>query len=222
MDGITRVDFRPLAEGGDNGTGALTKLDASVGALADAADESAAAATDLTARVGAVEAEAASLDTRVTAAQTSATNAGTAATNAGNAAAAAQTTASTANTTANTAKTNAATADAKAVAAQTTANAALPKTGASTTPGLQLRSGLPPSIAAIEASNNSTNLALNVTNGGNSSASAVMSFLLEGVFRGYFGIDTDAKWKVGNGSNAYLIWHQGNTTVDANNFIKKA
>lgn len=149
---------------------------------------------------------------------------------------AASSTANTANATANTAKTNAATAQTTAdtantkatnaqtaaTAAQTTANAALPKTGQSTTSGLQMRSGSPPAISAIEGAGQSANLALNVTNQGNSAASAVMSFLREGVSRWYFGLDTDNVMKLGNGNSSFIIWHQGNTTVDANNFIKKA
>lgn len=108
-----------------------------------------------------------------------------------------------------------------AAAAQTTANAALPKAGKTSTRGLALASGAPPNMAGIESSSNSTNLALNVTNDGNGAASAAMSFLREGSSRWYLGLDTDNTMKVANGNSAYRLWHEGNTTVDGNNFIKR-
>lgn len=56
--------------------------------------------------------------------------------------------------------------------------------------------------------------AVNVTNGGNEYASAVISFFrIGGGYAAFFGLDTDNKWKVGGrsmGNVAHEIFHQGN------------
>ncbi|KAF1008988.1 MAG: hypothetical protein GAK28_00620 [Luteibacter sp.] len=88
------------------------------------------------------------------------------------------------------------------------------KVGVSTTsPGTILQSPLPPSIAVIDTSGNTRNVALQVSNAANNSASAVIGFIREGVFGAYFGLDTDNQWKVGGwsmGQKAYVVHHDGN------------
>ncbi len=52
-----------------------------------------------------------------------------------------------------------------------------------------------------------------VSNNGVGGGAAMMQFIRQGQYAGYFGIDTDNVWKVGGysmGSNAYTIWHAGN------------
>ena len=66
---------------------------------------------------------------------------------------------------------------------------------------------------------------LRVSNGNNSAASAVMCFIRDGSFGAYFGLDQDNVWRVGGfsyGSRSYKLWHEQNTTVDGNGFIKRA
>lgn len=61
--------------------------------------------------------------------------------------------------------------------------------------------------------NGQGNEALQVNNGGNAAAGALMSFHREGAFAAYFGLDTDNQWAVGGwsmGSQRYLLWHEGN------------
>ena len=53
---------------------------------------------------------------------------------------------------------------------------------------------------------------------GDTLSPAVMSFHRLGAWAGYFGLDTDNKWKVGGwyfGAVAYELYHEGNTTITA-------
>lgn len=55
--------------------------------------------------------------------------------------------------------------------------------------------------------------ALQVTNGDNPSAGALMSFHRLGNFAAYFGLDTDNQWAVGGwsmGARRFKLWHEGN------------
>ncbi|MEG3135661.1 pyocin knob domain-containing protein [Rouxiella sp. T17] len=64
-----------------------------------------------------------------------------------------------------------------------------------------------------------------ISNGGNNSASAVVTFIRDGAFANFFGIDTDNQWAVGgwsSGASRYRLWTEANTTVDGNGFIKRA
>lgn len=70
-------------------------------------------------------------------------------------------------------------------------------------------SGDPPSIAAIS----SQRATIEINNGGNNFASAVIGFHRVGSFGAYFGLDADNQWKVGGWSMAgvaYRLWHEGN------------
>ncbi len=61
--------------------------------------------------------------------------------------------------------------------------------------------------------NGQGNEALQVNNGGNNAAGALMSFHREGSYAAYFGLDTDNQWAVGGwsmGQRRYLLWHEGN------------
>jgi hypothetical protein len=86
------------------------------------------------------------------------------------------------------------------------------------TAGLRFQSGAPPGITAINSSGNAGNVALTVANGGNNAASAVMCFIRDGAYAGFFGLDTDNQLKWGGysmGSVAYRIWHEGNLNPGA-------
>jgi hypothetical protein len=81
------------------------------------------------------------------------------------------------------------------------------------TTGLNFNSGAPPSIASINSSGNSANVALTIGNGNNNSASAVVCFYRGGAYAGFFGLDTDNNLKWGGysmGNVSYRIWHEGN------------
>lgn len=79
--------------------------------------------------------------------------------------------------------------------------------------GTFMASGSLPNIASIP-SNLYDAASLTISNDGNTSASALISFYrIGGGFAAYFGLDTDNKWKVGGrsmGAVAYEIFHQGN------------
>jgi hypothetical protein len=66
---------------------------------------------------------------------------------------------------------------------------------------------------------------LRVSNGGNNSAAAAMTFIRDGSFGAYFGLDADNVWRVGGfsyGNTSFKLWTEQNTTVDGNGFIKRA
>lgn len=80
------------------------------------------------------------------------------------------------------------------------------------TPGTYMSSGDNGSINSLTLANVTTS-PLNISNLGNSAASAVMRFEREGAFGAFFGIDIDNRLKIGGesmGSYAYEIWHAGN------------
>jgi hypothetical protein len=82
-----------------------------------------------------------------------------------------------------------------------------------TTTGLEFGSTVPNAINAINGAGNDFNTALRISNLGNASASAVMTFEREGVFGVHFGLDTDNVLKYGGfseGANAYQIWTDKN------------
>jgi len=84
--------------------------------------------------------------------------------------------------------------------------------------GTTLASGSPPGISGITSSGMGGNVALTVSNSGNTSASAVMAFLRDGQFGGFFGLDTDNQWAVGgwsHGNVRYRLWHEGNFNPDS-------
>ncbi|MBA1211527.1 phage tail fiber domain-containing protein [Pseudomonas oryzihabitans] len=61
--------------------------------------------------------------------------------------------------------------------------------------------------------NGTGNEALQVSNGGNNAAAAIMSFHREGSFAAYFGLDVDNQWAVGGwsmGTRRFVLWHEGN------------
>lgn len=61
--------------------------------------------------------------------------------------------------------------------------------------------------------NGAGNEALQVNNGGNNAAGALMSFHREGSFAAYFGLDTDNQFAVGGwsmGARRFKLWHEGN------------
>lgn len=100
---------------------------------------------------------------------------------------------------------------------------ALRNQAANSTIGLSFGSAAPPNIASIDSSGNNANTALRISNIGNTSASAVMSFYRDGQFGVHFGIDTDNQLKLGGasyGANAYRIYHEGNTTRAADGTLK--
>lgn len=67
---------------------------------------------------------------------------------------------------------------------------------------------------------------LQVSNGANNSASALMLFIRDGIASFLLGMDAqDNALAIGGGTLGnvrYRIWHEGITTVDANGFIKRA
>lgn len=100
---------------------------------------------------------------------------------------------------------------------QTALNSKMSNGGIYNTPTLQFTSGAPPSINIIDSTGNTRNVPLQIGNGANPSASAVMGFIREGSFGAYFGLDTDNAWKVGGwsmGSVSYRVVHEGLGTVN--------
>lgn len=89
----------------------------------------------------------------------------------------------------------------------------LQRTGRANTAGLQFDSAAPPSMAAIDGSGNNRNTSLQIGNAGNTSASAMMSFIREGQCGVHFGLDTDNVMKIGGWSygatTAYRVIHEG-------------
>lgn len=79
--------------------------------------------------------------------------------------------------------------------------------------GTVLSSGGQPNIASISSSGNDRNGPLQIHNASNNAASAVLSFIREGVYGLHLGLDTDNQLKLGGwsmGNVAYKIWHAGN------------
>jgi len=88
--------------------------------------------------------------------------------------------------------------------------------------GTSLQNSSMPSIAGTTDQHHTKN-SLILTNGGNSYASAVLTFLRDGNFGCHFGIDVDNHLKVGGwsmGPNSYRIYHEGNTTRSADGTLK--
>lgn len=76
-----------------------------------------------------------------------------------------------------------------------------------------LGSSMPPNIAAISAAGHDRNVALQISNQSNNSASAVIGFIREGSFGCFLGLDNDNKFKIGGwsyGAVAREVYHQGN------------
>ena len=89
--------------------------------------------------------------------------------------------------------------------------------------GTELASGAPPNIANIFNSGNERRTALLISNAENNGASAVISFVREGQYGMYLGLDTDNQFKLGGwsmGAVAYRIYHEGNTTRAADGTLK--
>ncbi|UTJ46102.1 phage tail protein [Atlantibacter subterranea] len=88
---------------------------------------------------------------------------------------------------------------------------------------LQFASNVIPNFANTA---NQTRPPLQVSNGGNVSASAAMSFFRDGVYGVCFGLDaTTNQFSFGGysaGANSYRFWTEQNTVVDGNGFIKRA
>lgn len=79
--------------------------------------------------------------------------------------------------------------------------------------GTVLMSGLPNNIGNISAAGNDGNTALRISNGGNQSASAVISFVREGSCGAHFGLDVDNNLRFGGwsfGTSSWRLWHEGN------------
>lgn len=77
----------------------------------------------------------------------------------------------------------------------------------------------------LAAATGSASTPLRVSNGANNSAAAAMTFVRDGSFGGYFGLDQDNVFRIGGfsfGSKSYRLWTEQNTTVDGNGFIKRA
>jgi hypothetical protein len=82
-----------------------------------------------------------------------------------------------------------------------------------TTTGLEFGSTVPNAINAINGAGNDFNTALRISNLGNASASALMSFHREGVYAVHFGLDTNNELRYGGwseGTNVYDIWTDKN------------
>lgn len=102
--------------------------------------------------------------------------------------------------------------------------------------GGRITSGASANPTAFEcASNNTPHFAsapggewatpLRISNGANNSAAAAMTFIRDGDFANYFGLNTDNYFAHGgwsSGNVAYRFWTERNTTVDGNGFIKRA
>lgn len=87
------------------------------------------------------------------------------------------------------------------------------KGATNSTPSTQFSSGAQPAIAAITSSGNDRNGPLQLGNGSNTAASAVLSFIREGSYGVHFGLDTDNVIKIGGwsmGAASYKVWHSGN------------
>lgn len=91
------------------------------------------------------------------------------------------------------------------------------------TTGTKIQSGAPPAISNISVSGNDYNTALLIGNGGNSAATAVISFIRDGAFGCHLGLDVDNALRVGGwsyGSSSFRIYHEGNTTRAADGTLK--
>lgn len=211
---IQRINFDPI--GGDSATAAFRKLDLGVGELANAIDGDGSATTGLANRVNTSELKISLLGNAST------KNVGTVE---GTVAAGDDSRFKAVGTTSGTVAAGddlrfSATA-AAAAAAQATANAAIPKTGSAMTAGLKIGASGAQAMATIWPDNDKY-VGLTIGTGGNQYTSSVIGFLRDGAYGAYFGIDTDNQWKLGGRSmGVYRLWHEGNTTVDGNNFIKR-
>lgn len=88
--------------------------------------------------------------------------------------------------------------------------------GSGDTPALTVMTNLIPSLPAITGAEGG----LQINNGGNASASAVMAFHRQGVHALYFGLDIDNKMKIGGwslGANAYPMVVLGSSTYNVGN-----
>ncbi|WP_333891793.1 phage tail protein [Atlantibacter subterraneus] len=89
---------------------------------------------------------------------------------------------------------------------------------------ITFNSGLIPSLGGFDG--NGARPPLQVANGSNPGASAVMSFFREGAYGTCFGLDElDNQFSFGGysaGANRYRFWTEQNTVVDGNGFIKRA
>ena len=95
------------------------------------------------------------------------------------------------------------------------AGSQLLRLSSSNTPGIGYANNYTSAIAA----------AFNIGNGANNAASAVMAYERGGQFGCLVGLDTDNRFKIGGwsmGAVAYEFYHQGNTVVDGNGYLKKA
>ena len=95
------------------------------------------------------------------------------------------------------------------------AGSQLLRLSSSNTPGIAYASNYTAAIAA----------AFNIGNNAVNAASAVIAYERGGQFGCLVGLDTDNKFKIGGwsmGGVAYEFYHQGNTVVDGNGYLKKA
>ena len=95
------------------------------------------------------------------------------------------------------------------------AGSQLLRLSSSNTPGIAYASNYTATIAA----------AFNIGNNAVNAASAVIAYERGGQFGCLVGLDTDNKFKIGGwsmGGVAYEFYHQGNTVVDGNGYLKKA
>ncbi|WP_266156478.1 hypothetical protein [Dyella silvatica] len=121
--------------------------------------------------------------------------------------------------------------DTRVSAALSMANASLPKSGGNLTGKLVTAYGMGESLQVMQPmvifgdpSGRKGGLTI-TTNGSNAYNSAYLAFERAGMFGCYFGINQSNELCVGGwsmGASVFRIWHEGNTVVDANNFIKKA
>ncbi|MEI9694588.1 pyocin knob domain-containing protein [Atlantibacter hermannii] len=109
-----------------------------------------------------------------------------------------------------------------------TAAGTIPVLGTTKIPGsllLNLASSNTPGIAYSGNRTAAIAAALNIGNNANNAASAVVEFERGGQYGCFIGLDTDNKFKIGGwsmGNVAYEFYHQGNTVVDGNGYLKKA
>ncbi|WP_312817042.1 phage tail fiber protein [Atlantibacter subterraneus] len=95
------------------------------------------------------------------------------------------------------------------------AGSQLLRLSSSNTPGIGYANNYTSAIAA----------AFNIGNNANNAASAVIAYERGGQFGCLVGLDTDNRFKIGGwsmGAVAYEFYHQGNTVVDGNGYLKKA
>lgn len=95
------------------------------------------------------------------------------------------------------------------------AGSQLLRLSSSNTPGIGYANNYTSAIAA----------AFNIGNNANNAASAVMAYERGGQFGCLVGLDTDNRFKIGGwsmGAVAYEFYHQGNTVIDGNGYLKKA